>query len=195
MSWPRAITRPSVRDFKPVTQPWSSATEPWGTVPFLRQNVSGPNESSRLATTKIDWTWRRTSERPTLYQHVETKPSKRLWISPTAGPNHVLECVGAESSLETAGQVVRPGGNIGYVGVPHVEDPAFLEPLFFKNISFTGGPTPVRHYAEDLMKDVLQGTLDPSPIFTKTVDLDGVPEGYEAMDEREALKVLVKPEA
>jgi alcohol dehydrogenase len=110
------------------------------------------------------------------------------------GANHVLECVGAESSLETAGEVVRPGGNIGYVGVPHVEDPSFLDPLFFKNITFQGGPTPVRHYAEDLMEDVLQGTLDPSPIFTKTVDLDGVPEGYEAMDEREALKVLVKPQ-
>jgi alcohol dehydrogenase len=108
------------------------------------------------------------------------------------GANHVLECVGAESSLETAAQVVRPGGDIGYVGVPHVEDPTFLQPLFFSNASFTGGPAPVRAYAEDLMDDVLQGTLDPSPIFTKTVDLDGVPEGYEAMDEREAIKVLVR---
>jgi alcohol dehydrogenase len=88
--------------------------------------------------------------------------------------------------------VVRPGGDIGYVGVPHVEDPTFLQPLFFSNASFTGGPAPVRAYAEDLMDDVLQGTLDPSPIFTKTVDLDGVPEGYEAMDEREAIKVLVR---
>lgn len=108
------------------------------------------------------------------------------------GANHVLECVGAESSLETATGVVRPGGNIGYVGVPHVEDPTFLQPLFFSNASLTGGPAPVRAYAEELMDDVLQGTLDPSPIFTKTVDLDGVPEGYEAMDEREAIKVLVK---
>lgn len=108
------------------------------------------------------------------------------------GANHVLECVGAQSALETAARVVRPGGNIGYVGVPHVESPEFVEQLFFRNASFTGGPAPVRAYAEELMEDVLQGTLDPSPIFTKTVDLDGVPEGYEAMDEREAVKVMVK---
>ncbi|WP_435065345.1 zinc-dependent alcohol dehydrogenase family protein [Halobaculum sp. EA56] len=111
------------------------------------------------------------------------------------GANHVLECVGAESALETAAQVVRPGGDIGYVGVPHVESSEFVEQLFFKNASFTGGPAPVRAYAEELMADVLQGTLDPSPIFTKTVDLDGVPEGYEAMDEREAVKVMVKLDA
>lgn len=111
------------------------------------------------------------------------------------GANHVLECVGAESSLETAAQVVRPGGNIGYVGVPHVESADFVQQLFFKNASFTGGPAPVRAYADELMADVLQGTLDPSPIFTKTVDLDGVPEGYRAMDEREAVKVMVKPDA
>jgi len=108
------------------------------------------------------------------------------------GANHVLECVGAESALETTAAVVRPGGNIGYVGAPHVEDPSFLQPLFFSNVSFTGGPAPTREYAEELMEDVLQGTLDPSPIFTKTVTLDDVPEGYEAMDEREAIKTLVR---
>ncbi|GCF15940.1 IMP dehydrogenase [Haloarcula mannanilytica] len=107
------------------------------------------------------------------------------------GANHVLECVGAESALETAANVVRPGGNIGYVGVPHLESAGFVEQLFFKNASYTGGPAAVRNYAEELMEDVLQGTLDPSPIFTKTVDLDGVSEGYEAMDDREAIKVMV----
>jgi len=111
------------------------------------------------------------------------------------GANHVLECVGAQSALETAAQVVRPGGNVGYVGVPHVESPEFVEQLFVRNASFTGGPAPVRAYAEELMADVLQGTLDPSPIFTETVDLDGVPEGYEAMDERAAVKVMVKVDA
>jgi alcohol dehydrogenase len=108
------------------------------------------------------------------------------------GANHVLECVGAESSLETAAQVVRPGGDIGYVGVPHVESADFVQQLFFKNASFTGGPAPVRSYADELMADTLQGTLDPSPIFTKTVDLDSVPEGYQAMADREAVKVMVK---
>lgn len=108
------------------------------------------------------------------------------------GANHILECVGAESSLETAAEVVRPGGNIGYVGVPHVESAEFVPQLFQKNASFTGGPAPVRNYADELMADILQGTLDPSPVFTKIVDLNGVPEGYQAMADREAVKVMVK---
>jgi len=110
------------------------------------------------------------------------------------GANHVLECVGAQSSMETAFDVARPGGTVGYVGVPAgVEDTDFLGTAFSKNVTLNGGVAPVREYVEDLMDDVLQGTLDPSPIFTKTVDLDGVPEGYRAMDERDAVKVLVKP--
>lgn len=109
------------------------------------------------------------------------------------GANHVLECVGAESSMETAAEVARPGGTIGYVGVPQgVETTGFLGTMFGKNVSLKGGVAPVRNYADELMADVLQGTLDPSPIFTKTVDLDGVPEGYRAMDERDAVKVMVR---
>jgi alcohol dehydrogenase len=108
------------------------------------------------------------------------------------GANHVLECVGAQSALETAAQIVRPGGNIGYVGVPHLEDPGFINQMFYKNVSLEGGPAPVREYLEELMEDVLQGTLDPSPVLDKKVDLDGVPEGYEAMDNREAIKVMVR---
>lgn len=108
------------------------------------------------------------------------------------GANHVLECVGNASSLETAANIVRPGGTVGYVGVPHVESAEFLAPLFYGNITFRGGPAPVRNYIEELMDDVLQGTLDPAPVLNKTVDLDGVPEGYEAMDNRDAIKVMVK---
>lgn len=110
------------------------------------------------------------------------------------GANHVLECVGAQSALETAAQIVRPGGNIGYVGVPHLEDPGFINQMFYKNVSLEGGPAPVRQYLEELMEDVLQGILDPSPVLDKTVDLEGVPEGYESMDNREAIKVMVKLE-
>ena len=110
------------------------------------------------------------------------------------GVNHVMECVGATSSMETAIGVARPGGTVGYVGVPHgLGDGLDLAPFFRANVTLNGGVAPVRAYAEELMADVLQGTLDPSPIFTKTVDLDGVPEGYAAMDDREAVKVLVKP--
>ena len=112
------------------------------------------------------------------------------------GVNHVLECVGATSSMETAVGVCRPGGTVGYVGVPHgLGDGLDLDPFFRQNISLQGGVAPVRAYADELLEDVLQGTLDPSPIFTKTVGLDGVPDGYRAMDEREAIKVLVKVSA
>ncbi len=111
------------------------------------------------------------------------------------GAEHVLECVGAASSMETAAQVCRPGGTVGYVGVPHgVESGGFPAFDFFgDNVALRGGVAPTRAYAEELMDDVLGGTLDPSPIFTKTVGLDDVAEGYRAMDERDAIKVLVKP--
>ena len=111
------------------------------------------------------------------------------------GANHVMECVGAASAMDTAIEVCRPGGTVGYVGVPYGVDEAGLDvfSLFSDNITLRGGVAPVRAYAEALMADVLGGTLDPSPIFTKTVDLDGVPEGYRAMDDREAIKVLVRP--
>jgi len=110
------------------------------------------------------------------------------------GADHVLECVGAASSMNTAIQVSRPGGTIGYVGVPHgpAESGFDIMGLFFANRTLRGGPAPVRAYMEQLMVDVLAGTLDPSPVFDMTVDLDGVPDGYAAMDERRALKVLVK---
>ena len=119
---------------------------------------------------------------------------ERVTEMTNGGVNHVMECVGATSSMETAIGVARPGGTVGYVGVPHgLGDGLDLSPFFRANVTLNGGVAPVRAYAEELMADVLQGTLDPSPIFTKTVDLDGVPEGYAAMDDREAVKVLVKP--
>ena len=111
------------------------------------------------------------------------------------GANHVLECVGAAGAMEAAIDSCRPGGTVGYVGVPHgvTDEGLDVFSLFTDNITLRGGVAPVRAYAEELMDDVLGGTLDPSPVFTKTVDLDGVPEGYRAMDEREAIKVLVRP--
>jgi threonine dehydrogenase-like Zn-dependent dehydrogenase len=112
------------------------------------------------------------------------------------GPNHVMECVGAASAMNTAIDAVRPGGTIGYVGVPYgVEDEGLdVFGMFGKNVTLAGGVAPVRAYAEELMADVLQGALDPAPIFTETVGLDDVAEGYRMMDEREAIKVLVTPQ-
>ncbi len=111
------------------------------------------------------------------------------------GAEHVLECVGAASSMDTAIAVCRPGGTIGYVGVPHgvADDGLDIESLFRQNITLQGGVAPVRAYAESLLKDVLAGTLDPAPVFTATVDLEDIAEGYRLMDQREAIKVLVRP--
>lgn len=111
------------------------------------------------------------------------------------GARHVLECVGSASSMQHAVQLVRPGGAIGYVGVPHgpAQEGLDIMGLFFKNATLRGGPAPVRAYMKELMADVLDGTLDPSPVFDMTVNLDGIPAGYAAMHNREALKVLVKP--
>ena len=125
----------------------------------------------------------------------ETAAVERVLSTTNGGVDHVLECVGAASSMETAVDVCRPGGTVGYVGVPHGVDEAglALTDFFRDNITLRGGVAPVRAYADALLEDVLGGTLDPAPIFTETVDLDGVPEGYQAMADREALKVLVEP--
>ena len=111
------------------------------------------------------------------------------------GAEHVLECVGAGASMDMAIQAARPGGTIGYVGVPHgvAEDGFDVLGMFFKNVTLRRGPAPVRAYMEELMDDVLAGTLDPSPVFDMTVNLGGVPAGYAAMDQRLALKVMIRP--
>jgi alcohol dehydrogenase len=122
----------------------------------------------------------------------ETAAVEQVLSTTNGGVDHVLECVGAASSMETAVDVCRPGGTVGYVGVPHGVDEAglALTDFFRDNITLRGGVAPVRAYADALLEDVLGGTLDPAPIFTETVDLDGVPEGYQAMADREALKVI-----
>ena len=111
------------------------------------------------------------------------------------GAEHVLECVGAASAMEQAVEVCRPGGTVGYVGVPHGVDDAGVPifDMFGDNVALRGGIAPVRAYADDLLEDVLGGTLDPSPIFTETVSLEEIAAGYRAMDERDAIKVLVEP--
>ncbi|GGJ16445.1 IMP dehydrogenase [Halobellus salinus] len=109
------------------------------------------------------------------------------------GAAHVLECVGAASSMDLAAAVCRPGGTVGYVGVPHgLDDGLDLFSFFGDNVTLRGGVAPVRAYAEELMADILRGTLDPAPVFTETVDLEHVADGYRAMDERAAIKVLVE---
>jgi threonine dehydrogenase-like Zn-dependent dehydrogenase len=107
------------------------------------------------------------------------------------GARHVLECVGTTESMRTAIGAARPGGTVGYVGVPHGEG-LELRRMFSANIGLRGGIAPVRAYMPELLADVLAGKLDPGPVLDLAVDLNGVPEGYRAMDERRAIKVLVQ---
>jgi threonine dehydrogenase-like Zn-dependent dehydrogenase len=108
------------------------------------------------------------------------------------GADAVLECVGTHDAMRSAFAAARPGGGVGFVGVPHgVELPVRL--MFGKNVGLAGGVAPVRRYLPDLLERTLAGTLDPSPVFDLTLPLDQVAEGYRAMDERRAVKVLLEP--
>ncbi len=111
----------------------------------------------------------------------------------SGGPDAVLECVGNEASMAMATGMCRPGGAVGYVGVPYGSQQGLdLRRMFGENIALRGGVAPVRAYADELLADVVAGKLDPSPVFDLTVGLDDVPRGYAAMDTREAIKVMVK---
>jgi threonine dehydrogenase-like Zn-dependent dehydrogenase len=109
------------------------------------------------------------------------------------GVNAVLECVGLDESMETAIQVARPGGAVGRVGVPQHEVMPAAQPSFFKNVTIGGGPAPVRAYIDELLPDVIEGRIEPGRVFDRVVELDAVPDGYRAMNNRESIKVLVKP--
>ncbi|MGW0683432.1 alcohol dehydrogenase catalytic domain-containing protein [Streptomyces sp. NPDC002754] len=108
------------------------------------------------------------------------------------GTRAVLEAVGHMPAYEMAVGAVRPGGVISRVGVPQYEDaPVGFGSLFGKNATLTGGPAPVRAYIERLMPAVLDGTVDPGRVFDRTLTLDEIPEAYRAMDQREALKIMI----
>src|SRR5438128_7598668 len=108
------------------------------------------------------------------------------------GAHSVLECVGLEESMRTALSIARPGGAVGRVGVPQDETIPAGDDSFFKNVTIGGGPAPVRAYIEELMPDVLEGRIEPGRVFDRVTDLDGVPDGYRAMNDREAIKVMVE---
>ncbi|WP_110205525.1 zinc-dependent alcohol dehydrogenase family protein [Nocardioides daejeonensis] len=108
------------------------------------------------------------------------------------GADAVLECVGTDQSMTTAVRVARPGATVGHVGAPHgVQVP--IRRMFERNIGLRGGMAPVRAYLPDLLDRVLSGRLDPSPVFDLSLPLAEVAAGYTAMDERQAIKVLLRP--
>jgi threonine dehydrogenase-like Zn-dependent dehydrogenase len=108
------------------------------------------------------------------------------------GANSVLECVGLEQSMLTAIGIARPGGAVGRVGVPQDETMPASRPAFFDNVTVSGGPAPVRAYIAELLPDILEGRIEPGRVFDRVVRIDEVPEGYRAMNEREALKVMIE---
>ncbi|MFC7220980.1 zinc-dependent alcohol dehydrogenase family protein [Streptomyces polyrhachis] len=108
------------------------------------------------------------------------------------GAHAVLEAVGTEESMRTAVSLARDGGTVGYVGVPHGGSAGVdISQMFNRNVALAGGVAPARAYIPELLPDVLEGVIDPGAVFDRTVGLDGVPEGYRAMDERTALKVRI----
>ena len=109
------------------------------------------------------------------------------------GVHAVLECVGLAQSVETAVEITRAGGAIGRVGVPQDGAMPASQTAFYHNVTVGGGPAPVRAYISALLPDILEGRIQPGRVFDRTVDLDGVPGGYRDMNDRKALKVMVRP--
>ncbi|MCX5008722.1 alcohol dehydrogenase catalytic domain-containing protein [Streptomyces sp. NBC_00638] len=108
------------------------------------------------------------------------------------GTRKVLECVGLEDALVQSFAVVRNGGTISRVGAPQFTDVPFGFGDFMRNITLTGGVAPARAYIEELMPYILDGSIRPGRVFDRTVSLDDVADGYRAMNDREALKVLIR---
>jgi threonine dehydrogenase-like Zn-dependent dehydrogenase len=109
------------------------------------------------------------------------------------GVDSALECVGTGQSMATAFAVARPGSVVGAIGAPHdVVVP--INDVIFRNIGLRGGVAPARIYIPELLEDVLEGRINPGRVFDFETDLDGIGEAYAAMDERRAVKSLVRME-
>ena len=114
-----------------------------------------------------------------------------LELTDGIGVDAALECVGTAQSMATAFGVARPGAMVGFVGVPHgVEVP--VATMFGRNIGLRGGSAPARAYIPQLLEDVLEGRIAPGRVFDYETDLEGIAEAYAAMDERRAVKALVR---
>ncbi|MBS1861589.1 MAG: alcohol dehydrogenase catalytic domain-containing protein [Actinobacteria bacterium] len=109
------------------------------------------------------------------------------------GPHCVLECVGHTDSITTAIEIVRRGGAIGRAGIPQAQEIPDRQATFWKNITLAGGPTPIHTCIPELLPDILEGRIEPGLVFDRQLGLEQTPDGYRAMNEREALKVIVQP--
>ena len=109
------------------------------------------------------------------------------------GADRVLECVGTKESMDQAIRSARPGGRVGYVGVPNGGSELPIRSLFGTNVGVAGGVAPVRNYIEELLPEVLSGAISPGRVFDLELPLSEVAAAYDAMDDRRAVKVLLRP--
>jgi threonine dehydrogenase-like Zn-dependent dehydrogenase len=107
------------------------------------------------------------------------------------GVDAALECVGTGAAMETAFDIARPGSMVGFVGAPHGSE-APINRMFRRNVGLRGGGAPVRAYLPELLEDVLDGRIHPGRVFDHETDLEHIAEAYAAMDERRAIKSLVR---
>lgn len=109
------------------------------------------------------------------------------------GADRVLECVGTKESMDQALKSARPGGMVGFVGVPNGGPELPIRQMFSRNVGVNGGVAPVRGYIEELLPDVRAGVIQPGRVFDLELPLTDAAEAYAAMDERRAVKVLLRP--
>ncbi len=108
------------------------------------------------------------------------------------GVDAALECVGTGQSLGTAMAIARPGSVVGAIGAPHDIDYSVMDIVVFRNVGLRGGVAPARTYIPELLDDVLEGRIEPGRVFDFETDLEGVAEAYTVMDERRAIKSLLR---
>jgi len=121
----------------------------------------------------------------------EDAVKKIMELTDNVGVDASLECVGLDDSIATCVGATRAGGMIGTVGVPNYKEFKYQD-IFWKNVGIRGGVAPARQYIPELLADVLAGKINPGRVFDLTVDLDDIKEAYAAMDERRAIKSLLK---
>jgi threonine dehydrogenase-like Zn-dependent dehydrogenase len=118
-------------------------------------------------------------------------PSDKRWLTTGYGAHGVVEAVGLQESMSQAIRSTRPGGHVGYVGIPFGGIDAFE--LLSSGAQLAGGVAPVRRFLPELLSLVWGRTINPGKVFDLTIPLDQAADGYQAMDERRAIKVLLTP--
>ncbi len=108
------------------------------------------------------------------------------------GTGKVIEAVGTRQAIDTAFGVAVDGGTVSRLGVPQYNEGPIGPGMLMRNLTLTGGAAPARAYIEELMPDILDGSIDPGRLFDRTIPLDRTPDGYRAMADRQALKVLIR---